>query len=147
MAYPPPGDWAGSPRSSSPTMSADKILEWRDLFQALGVAITVFGGGWGVVWRLRTWIQTENQATRDVLQQENKDMQAFMQKQWDEIRKELRDLSNANTQTRETLAGVRTAQEGTDREVLRLRDQSRSHEAQLAELRGLLGRHSPEQAK
>ena len=111
-------------------------LGWCDIMQAFGVGFTVFIGGWGIVWRLRTWIQSENETTRTVLQTENKDMQAFMQKQWDEIRRELKDLSNSNTSTRETLASVRTAQDTTDREILRLRDQGRVHEATMAEMRG-----------
>lgn len=119
-------------------MSAEKVLEFRDVVQALGVILTVFFGGLGIVWRLRTWIQAENKETREVLQQENKDMQAFMQKQWDEIRRELRDLNNSNTQTRETLAAVRTSQENLDKEVMRLRDQSRAHESKIAELHGMI---------
>lgn len=79
----------------------------------------------GSVWKLRSWMSDEL-----------KILSAVMTSQWDKVTAELKELNRGAATAQAELTEVRTRQQNHSDEILRLRDQSRSHDANVAELRG-----------
>ena len=96
-------------------------IDYRDFLQLLGFVVGLVLAGWN----LRGWIQKEGKETRDLVQ-----------KQLEEMKKQFEVQAAMNMQTQSGLVRVTTEHDTTKEEILRLRDQSRKLQDNLAELRG-----------